>query len=232
MTHVRDYEHIDEFLGEPGPKTRQIEQNLGELPDDQLAQINNGLQFLDTDQDRYREWRDQLAEGHYTTMHSELLLLLHFRRKLGTDAVTLSKTIPDSGKDFDTVVSWDGTEFWIEVLKPDFVDRLEEGEVGFIGWDWIPDSIERKLESDFEPARENLPDDTVLVLAVYKEYPDSSLSITRWLERTDFSVDEYCDAFIEYTHLAEETSMGVREFTEDGLKVDRLVEEISDDTDA
>lgn len=233
MSNVRDYDHIDEFLGDPGPQTRQIKENLAKLPENQLALINDGLQFLDTDQDRYREWREQLAEGHYTTMHSELLMMSHFRRKLGDDAVTLSKTIPGSGKDFDTVVVWDDTVFWIEVLKPDFADRLQEGEVGAIGWDWIPKSVQRKLESDFEPARENVPNDAVLVLAVYaEEINHVGLSLTRWLNRSDYPVDEYCDAFLEYTHLAGETSVSVREFTDVGAKMKTLIDEIVDEEEA
>jgi len=232
MTNVRDYDHIDEFLGDQGPQSRRIEANLADLPAHQLEQINDGLQYLDTDQDRYREWREQLAEGQYTTMHSELLMVSIFRRKLGADAVTLSKTLPGSGKDFDTVVEWNGTKFWIEVLKPDFADRLQDGEVGFIGWDWIPDSVVRKLESDFEPARENLPRDAVLVLAIYaEEINHVGLSLTRWLERTDYPVSECCDAFLEYTHLAGETSVGVREFTENGVEMQALIDEIVDDVD-
>jgi hypothetical protein len=230
MTNVRDYDQIDDLLGDPSRKVRQIEENLAKLPENQLALINDGLQFLDTDQDRYREWREQLAKGHYTTMHSELLMVSHFRRKLGYDAVTLSKPIPGSGKDFDTVVEWDGTEFWIEVLKPEFANRLQEGEVGFIGWNWIPDSVERKLESDFEPARENLPGDAVLILAVYAEQINHvGLSLTRWLKRADYPVGKYCDAFFEYTHLAGETSVSVREFTDNGVKAQSLIDEIADD---
>jgi len=230
MTNVRDFDYIDEFLGDPGPQAQQIEENLSRLPENQLAEINDGLQFLDTDRDRYREWREQLAEGDYTTMHSELLMVSHFRRKFGEEAVTLSKTIPDSGKDFDTVVEWNGTEYWIEVLKPDFADRLQTGEVGFIGWDWIPDSIERKLESDFTVARENLSSNTVLVLAVYaEEINHVGLSIRRWLDRSEYPVSDYCDAILEYTHLAGETSVAVREFTDAGANVDALIDEIRDE---
>lgn len=233
MKNARDYCHIDEFLGTPGAKTRRIEENLDKLPEKQLAQINDGLQFLDTDHDRYREWRDQLAEGDYTTMHSELLIMSHFRRKLGEDNVTLSKSIPGSGKDFDTVVKWDDNEYWIEVLKPDYVDRLEEGEVGFIGWDWVPDAVERKLESDFQTAQENMSSDAILVLAIYaEEIIHVSTSIARWLDRSDYPVSEYCDAFLEFIHLSEETSIGVRQFTDDGAKVESLIEEIVDDSRA
>lgn len=226
MTNVREYNHIDTFLGPGGSKTDKIESCLEKLKISELEQINEALSFVDHDHDPIGDWRNQLAADKPTTMFSELILMRHFRCELGTNAVELNATIPDSTKDFDLRVEWENTTFWIEIRKPDFADRLDE-QVGFISWDWTPDSIMRKFQRDFEPARLNIPDGDVLVLALYLEaMTPQQTAIQRWLGRTGENPEEFADAFIEYTHLTDTTSLFLRELTERGECVSTLIDEI------
>lgn len=225
MTDVRSFDRINEFLGPRGSTTDNIQSTLSELTESELAQINEALEWVDLTHDPIGDWRDELKQGHATTMFSELVLLWHFRRELGHENVELNAVIPGSKKDFDLRVKWENREFWIEITKPDFIDQIPNSG-GWMPQTRTPNAIDRKLTGEFETAREAVPN-AILVLAVYLEAAlPQKIMIGKWLNDQHYHPGEFADAFWEFTHPSNVTRVDVRELTEAGMKATELRKEL------
>lgn len=203
----REYEYINEFLGPIGGiRTDTIEAELAELTEFELGLINNCLSAIDFDNDPTRDWRRELYNGNPQRFFSELILVTHLRDQFGRENVAMNATIQGPGsKDFDIRILNDEHDVWVEIVTPDFAGQFEtdDGEYqgGFIGGTRTSNAIDRKLRGEFKLAREHLPSDSVLVLAVYYEAGIlQNLTAGKWLDEDHYDVAEYCDAWIEYTH--------------------------------
>lgn len=212
----RGYQNIDALLGDQPVHGEEL---LGKLKRPDLERINTCLTVVDPNKDPTKDWLNELMKNDVDRINSvaaELILLYHLRTTFGRERVSLNAHIDGKeSKDFDIRVSTDQEDVWIEIVKPDYAASIGE-EVGFISRDTTGNSIDRKLKQKFEDGRDNLPEDTVLVLATYlEEQITQGWQIEQWMDEDYYGVSEFCDAWLTYTHLME-TEMQYHSFTEDG----------------
>lgn len=156
-------------------------------------------------------------------------IYLHGPRDIGEDVVTLNAEYTDTGKDFDLLVEWNNHDYWIDVRTPDgALGELRKKGGGWITGDSTGSSITNKLEKQFKPARAKLPDNAILVLAVYLQATAlDQLLIGKHLHERNQQDNlkhpgHYCDAFLEYTHHHGQITIDVRELTTHGKHVTQL----------
>ncbi|EMA14210.1 hypothetical protein C442_20351 [Haloarcula amylolytica JCM 13557] len=222
----RGYSNIDEFLGD---RHVQGERLLGKFKRRDLEVIDECLTVVDKKEDATKDWFNELQKRNIDRINSvfaELVLLYHLRTVYGRERVSLNARVGE--KDFDLRLKTDEEDVWIEVTKPDFADALSDG----FGWG-LPkttqNSIDRKLKSKFEEARDRAPVDAVLVLGIYcEEQINQGFAMGQWLNEEYYDVGEICDGWLSYTHLTD-TQIGYQSFTHTGERCralfDRMVEE-------
>jgi hypothetical protein len=172
-----------------------------------LELIDTCLSAINFENDATKDWLRELRKGDIDRTNSvfaEMLLLYQLRAELGLESVHTNAQIgqESDGKDVDIRVTVNDWDVWLEVYKPDFVDKIPEGG-GFISPEATGTAVGNKLRKKFDNAREQLPDDAVIILAVYLvEGLGQGLGLERWLQQEYFEVGEYCDAFLTFSHLS------------------------------
>lgn len=227
MTQIQSCENIVEFA-ESIADTQTVYDELSILSDQECRDLNKALAFVGDDFPK-TEWGSEIRRGEPTRAFAEIVLMWHLRRELGRDAVDLNAEYTDTGKDFDLRVVWNNHEYWIDVRTPEGgLGEIEEKGGGWIAGDSVGASITNKLEKQFKDAKEALPDDAILVLAVYLKAGavDQNL-MKKYLHEIDqrdhvIHPSEYCDAFFEYMYYQGRTTIDVREFTNKGKRVTEL----------
>jgi len=234
MSNLQSYENINEFA-ESLTGTDTIIEELSNLSEQEKEDLDTSLAFVD-DQDPIAEWGNEIRRGESTRAFAEIVLTWHFRRVIGRDAVTLNAEYTDTGKDFDLMVNWENQEYWIDVRTPEgALGEIRGTGGGFIAGDSVGASITNKLEKQFKTAQKALPDDVILVLAVYLQATAlDQLLIGKHLheinqEENIENPGLYCDAFLEYAHHHGQTTIDVREFTDQGKQVTELRDELLED---
>lgn len=229
MCNPRDYPRIDEFLGEPGRRTDEIEENMKIMSRQDFEDLDSALAYIGP-QDRVGDWKNEMYQGNVNEAFAEIVLCWHFRRILGQNAVTLNAEYTDSGKDFDLLVEWNGREYWIDARVPKgALGEMQAKDGGRISGEGTGSSIDNKLEKQFRLARETLSTDAILVLAIHL---DATVLDQLLIERHyhDIGDEDHpghnCDAFLEYYHREGRTIMDVRELTEKGKQVTELRDEL------
>ena len=222
----RGYPNIDEFLGDGHVEGERL---LGKFRRRDLEVINECLTVVDNEVDATKDWFNELRKEDVDRINSvfaELVLLYHLRTVYGRERVSLNACVGE--KDFDLRLTTEEEDVWIEVTKPDFADSLSNS----FGWG-LPkttqNSIDRKLKSKFEEARNRAPKDAVLILGIYcEEQINQGFAMGQWLDEEYYDVGEICDGWLSYTHLID-TQIGYQSFTDAGERCralfDRMVEE-------
>lgn len=203
----RGYEYIDTLLGEHSDgEPPEWELNLGKFKRQDLNLINTCLSVVNFEDDATKDWLRELRKREIAPTNSvfaEMLLLYHFRSELGPKPVQTNAQIglEDDGKDVDIRVILDDWDMWVEVYKPNWVDKLPES-VGFISPESTGTAVGNKLRKKFDGARNQLPEDAVIILAVYLvDSLNQELGLEQWLNEDYFDVGEYCDALLTFSHL-------------------------------
>jgi len=235
----RGYEHINTLLGKHSDgKPPEWERNLGRFMRGDLELINTCLSVVDFDNDATKDWLRELRKGNVDRTNSvfaEILLLYQLRSELGPELVQTNANIgqQDLGKDVDVRVTVDDWDVWLEVYKPDYLDNIPEGG-GFISPEATGTAVGNKLRKKFDNAREQLPEDAVIILAVYLvEGFGQRFGLERWLQQDYFDVGEYCDGFLTFTHLSFPTEFSFYPTTPAGEDCQAFVETIfGDSTDS
>lgn len=202
----RGYEYVDTLLGDRSDsEPPEWERTLGKFMRQDLELINECLSVVDFDDDPTRDWMSEIRKGDIDPTNSvfaEMLLLYHLRIKLGHDSVRMNALFSGDTKDVDIRVTMDDWDVWIEVYKPDYIGKIPEGGE-FISTEATGTSVGNKLRKKFNSTREQLPEDAVVILAVYLvEELGQSLQLTRWLDQEYFDVGEYCDGLLTFSHLS------------------------------
>lgn len=224
----RGYPNIDAFLGDQSVTGENL---LGKFKRPDLELINTCLSAVDPEEDPTKDWLNEIKKEDLDRINSvtaEMILLYHLRTTYGNDQVTLNAHIAGKdSKDFDIRISTPEEEVWIEIVKPDYEASIPD-DGGFISGKTTSNSIDRKMKQKFKDAREQLDDDTVLVLGTYlEEQVSQGFHIGQWLEEDYYDVGELCDAWLRYTHLTE-TEIQYQSFTEDGERCRAVFEKVVD----
>lgn len=222
----RGYPNINEFLGDSHVQGERL---LGKFKRRDLGVIDECLTVVDSEADATKDWYNELCKEDVDRINSvfaELVLLYHLRTIYGRGRVSLNARVGE--KDFDLRLTTEEEDVWIEATKPDFADSLSGGFVfGFPKT--TQNSIDRKLKSKFEEARERAPEDAVLILGIYcEDRINQGFAMEQWLDEEYYDVGEICDGWLSYTHLTD-TQIGYQSFTDAGERCrvlfDRMVEE-------
>lgn len=222
----RGYQNIDALLGDNSVKGERL---LGKFKRPDLEVMNSCLSVVDPEADATKDWLNELKKNDVDRINSifaEMVLLYHLRTTYEHDRVSLNASI--GKKDFDIRVTTEEEDVWIEVTKPDFADSLSNG----FRWglpETTTNSIDRKLKSKFEEARENVPEHAVLILAIYfEEQLNQSIQVNEWLEEDYYDIGEFSDAWLSFEYLAGETEIGFESFTIAGERCRSLFERMAD----
>ena len=232
----RGYENIDTLLGkksDDGPP--EWERDFGEFMRQDLELIDTCLSVVDFENDATKDWLRELEKGDIDRTNSvfaEMLLLYQLRSELGFERVQTNAKIgsEDEGKDVDVRVTMNDWDVWLEVYKPDYVDKIPEGG-GFISPEAPGTAVGNKLRKKFDSAREKSPEDAIIILAVYfVENLGQGLGLERWLQQDYFDVGEYCDAFLTFSHLSFPTKFSYRPTTPAGEDCQEFFEALFDES--
>jgi len=226
----RGYENIDTLLGEQsGDRPPEWERDFGEFMRQDLELIDTCLSVVDFENDATKDWLREIRKGDIDRTNSvfaEMLLLYQLRSELGSEPVHTNAKIgsEEDGKDVDVRVTMNDWDVWLEVYKPDYVDKIPENG-GFISPEATGTAVGNKLRKKFDCAREELPEDAIIILAVYLvEGLGQGMGLERWLQQDYFDVGEYCDAFLTYSHLSFPTEFSYRPTTTAGEEYQEFFE--------
>lgn len=224
----RGYPNINDLLGESQIDGEEL---LGKFKRPDLQLINKHLTAVNVESDPTLDWLNEIRQNNVDRINSvfaELYLLYYLREVYGEEKVSMNAALSDGddSKDFDLRLTADGQDIWIEVTKPDYATKLKNG-FGFGMGTRTTNSIDRKLKNKFEPARDTVDDDVVLVLAVYQEERmTQGFEIGRWLDEDYYDVGDFSDGWMMFTYLGD-PDFEYHAFTEDGERCNDVFEALT-----
>jgi len=213
----RGYPNIKDLLGETAIEGEEL---LGKYKREELQLINEYLTAVDVNSEPTLDWLNGIRQNKVDRINSvlaELSLLYYVREVYGEGQVSMNATLSDENgsKNFDLRLTTSEHDIWIEVTKPDHASELE-GEIEFGFGKRTTNSIDMKLKDKFDPARDAVSDDVVLVLAVYQEeHITQSLEIGRWFDEDYYDIGDFSDGWLMFRYFGE-PDFEYHAFTEKG----------------